>query len=76
MGRQKTSMGIVFDLVEERMGVAVSSKNRKRLKEYLSNVKAPYFSIDANDLLNSGKYNEVAELCINTLIRWDEDRLY
>lgn len=76
MGRHKTPMGIVFDIVGNKMGVSVSSRNRKRLKEYLMKVKPPYYTIDAMDLLNKGKYDEIAELCISTIIRWDEDNLF
>ena len=76
MGRQKTPMGIVFDLVKSKMGVAVSSKDKKRLKEYIAKVKPPYYAIDAMDLLNKGKYDDVAELCVSTIISWEEDILF
>jgi hypothetical protein len=53
------------------MGCGVSSKKRKMLKEYLEQVKPPYYSIDCNQLLNDGNYEKVADICIDRIIAWD-----
>ena len=71
MGRQKTPMGCVFDIVEQKMGCGVSYKKRKMLREYLERVKPPYFSVDCCQLLNDGNYEKVADICIDRLIEWD-----
>lgn len=71
MGRQKTPMGYVFDIVEQKMGCDISSKERKMLREYLERVKPPYFLVDCCQLLNDGNYETVADICIDRLIAWD-----
>ena len=71
MGRQKTPMGYVFDIVKQKMGCGVSSKKRKMLIEYLERVKPPYFSVDCGQLLKDGNYEKVADICIDRIIAWD-----
>ena len=73
MGRQKTPMGYIFDIVEKKMGCGVSSKKRKMLKEHLERMKPPYCSVDYNQLLNDGNYEKVADICIDRIIAWDLD---
>ena len=69
MSRQKSPMSYVFDIVENRMGCIVSNKDKKMLKNHLERT-------NANQLLNEGNYDRVAEMCIDRIIAWDIEKCF
>lgn len=69
MSRQTSPMSCVFDIVENRMGCIVSNKDKKMLKNHLERT-------NANQLLNEGNYNRVAEMCIDKIIAWDIEKCF
>ena len=62
-------MSCVFDIVENRMGYVMSNKDKKMLKNHLERT-------NANQLLNGGNYDRVAEMCIDRIIAWDIERCF